>query len=88
MEVDAPEPDRLVLADIAYRGWVATRDSMPAEIRRDGPFRSVAIPAGRSRVEMRYEPASYRVGLFLTSIVVTLAGIWWPMAGVARRPPA
>ena len=64
---------RLVLADPPYPGWsvsVDGRSRRPAQ--QDGLFRAVDLPAGRHRVEWRFEPRSVRYGLYLS--LATLAG--------------
>jgi hypothetical protein len=62
LRVSAPAPDTLILAEVAYPGWVATVNGEPVPIGRAatiGPaaiFRSIAVPAGTSSVELRYRP--------------------------------
>lgn len=70
LDVDARSADRLVLADVFYPGWRATIDGVDAPIDREGPFRSVAIPAGSHRVAFAYVPWSYRFGLFLSAMTL------------------
>lgn len=66
LDVEAPTKDWLVLSDVLLPGWGATVNDRPAAIdRADGVFRRVPIPAGRSVVEFRYQPTSFRIGLFL-----------------------
>lgn len=63
----------LILSDSYYPGWRASLDGEPATIHRANyAFRGVAVPAGRHRVEMRYEPASFRVGLFVSLVALAL----------------
>jgi hypothetical protein len=58
----------LVYSESYAPGWRAWVDGAPAPIRRaNGLFMAVALgKAGSSQVEFRYEPASFRLGLFLT----------------------
>jgi uncharacterized membrane protein YfhO len=66
LDVEAPTKDWLVLSDVLLPGWGATVNDRPAAIdRADGVFRRVQVPAGRSVVEFRYQPTSFRIGLFL-----------------------
>jgi hypothetical protein len=59
----------LVLTDSAYPGWQVLVDGKPAGWRLYGEcFRAVDIPAGTQRVEWRYAPDTFRVGLFLSCI--------------------
>jgi hypothetical protein len=67
IDVAAPRDGYLVLSDAYYPGWTATVDSQSAEIERaDIMFRAVKIPAGQHRVEMRYQPQSFSVGLVIS----------------------
>ncbi len=71
LTVDAPVPATLRLADQYYPGWRSTLDGAALPIHRavEAPvFRAVAVPAGRHRIAFRYEPASYRLGLFLACL--------------------
>jgi len=57
-------PAALVLADAWYPGWEATLDGAPAAIAlADTAFRAVMVPEGEHRVEMRYRPRSFRLGI-------------------------
>jgi hypothetical protein len=60
-------PALLVLSEVDTPGWRATVNSVPAEIVRvDGVLRGVAVPAGYSRVEMRYRPMPVYAGAVVT----------------------
>ncbi|HPQ40791.1 MAG TPA: hypothetical protein PLV45_10495, partial [bacterium] len=43
---------------------------------------AVEIPAGRSRVTLRYEPVSYRVGAFVS---LAAAAVWLALLVLTRR---
>jgi hypothetical protein len=61
----------LVLMDTFYPGWKAWVDGKPAPLRpANWVGRQVSLAPGAHAVEMRFEPAAVRVGLFLS-----LAGI-------------
>ena len=65
-EATAPSPAWLVLTDTYYPGWRASVNGDPAPLAiANYAFRAVSIPAGTSTVVFSYEPASYRIGLFL-----------------------
>jgi hypothetical protein len=67
-------PALLVLSEVDVPGWVATVNSAKAEIVRvDGVLRGIAIPAGRSRVELYYRPMPVYFGAVLT--VLTFLGV-------------
>jgi hypothetical protein len=70
-------PAALFLRDSAYPGWNARVDGkpVPVELPKVG-FRSVAVPAGEHTVEFWYEPATFRVGLFVSLVAcAALAGV-------------
>jgi hypothetical protein len=94
-EVDEPEhvvirtrgsrPAVLVLADAFYPGWQARLDGAPTPLlRADTAFRAVLVPPGTHRVEMRYRPRSFRLGVGLATLatVVLAAGAVASLAGV------
>jgi hypothetical protein len=77
VNVNAMAPAILVLADAYYPGWKAYVDG------RDEPIfpayhvsRGVIVPAGNHVVEFRYAPASFRIGLWIsTATLLAAAGI-------------
>jgi hypothetical protein len=85
LEATARRPGELVLTDLHYPGWKVTVDGEPAEMHRvNYLLRGTTLPAGRHRVEFRYEPASYRVGWIVS--LIALAGLIAAVAvGVQRR---
>jgi hypothetical protein len=90
VEVGTPGPVLLRLADLWYPDWTARVDGkLTPIIKADYLLRAVAVPAGRHRVEFRYESPAVMRGLLLSimSLLVVLAGFawsWW----TSRRPPA
>jgi hypothetical protein len=59
--------DYRVITQNAMPGWRAWVDGRPqALFLADGIFLGVPLPKGASRVEISYEPASFRLGLFLS----------------------
>ncbi len=88
IDVDTPGPALLRLADLWYPDWKAYVDGRATPVlRADYLLRAVAVPAGRHRVEFRFESAAVRNGLLLSlaSLLVVLAGFaasWW----LGRRP--
>ena len=71
VEADTTTPGYLTLADTFDPGWSAAVDGRPAPIRPAWlTFRAVFLPAGTHRVDFRYEPAGFRLGL-----AVSLAGL-------------
>ena len=64
----------LVLADSFYPGWRVYVDGKEAKILRANLFfRAVSLPPGKHRVEFRYKPVSFTIGLVIS--MLTLCGI-------------
>jgi len=82
----------VVIADPAYPGWRVTVDGKPARgLVANYLFRAVAVPAGRHVVEWKYDPTSFRFGLFISLAALALvAGAWAGRAVTCRgaRPCA
>jgi hypothetical protein len=76
VRIATDEPELLEVADLAYPGWTAAVDGEETGIvPADGAGRAVRVPAGSHRVLMRFEPASFRVGVALTVAgLLALAG--------------
>jgi hypothetical protein len=74
LEASAPaQGATLILTDSYFPGWRAWVDRSPARVERVGEgFRGVVLAAGNHTVEMRYRPASYRVGLFVSLVALAL----------------
>jgi len=81
-EVEARGRGLAVFSEMAFPGWRAEVDGRPAPLLTvHGLLRGVPVPAGRHRVELRYEPASYRAGTYCTVLASALtAGL-----AVSRR---
>jgi hypothetical protein len=73
-------PGRVTLAEVWYPGWVATLDGAPAEIARDGLFRSVTARAGGQDLIFEFRPATVYAGS-----VLSLFGALAAAYGLRRR---
>jgi len=63
----------VVLSDAYYPGWRAWVDGKPATIYiANGAFRAVRVGPGEHDVEMRFEPGSFRLGLFATLLAAAI----------------
>jgi hypothetical protein len=70
-------PGTLVFSEVFYPGWRAFIDARPALLlRANGALRAVNLDAGTHRVDLMFQPAADRVGLFMT-----LAG-WAAVCGM------
>ena len=85
IETETPaSPARMVLTDTCFPGWQATVDGHAKKIDRfAGLLRSVRVPPGKSRVEMRYRPWGFRLGLWTTLV----SGWFLTLALSARGQP-
>ena len=64
----------LVVADTYHPGWRARLDGQSVPIfPADLLFRAVSVPAGAHTVELEYEPASFRLGVWLAAVGGVLA---------------
>jgi hypothetical protein len=71
VRVDARGRGLLVLSEIAFPGWRARVDGRPAPVyTADYLLRAIPVTKGRHKVALTYEPASYRVGLFLSALAL------------------
>jgi hypothetical protein len=74
-----------VLTDVDYPGWKATVDGRPTAIERvNYLMRGVVVPAGPHRVELRYEPLSWRIG-WIISLIALLCVAAAALVGLRRR---
>jgi hypothetical protein len=70
-------PGLLVLSEIDYPGWQAYVNGKKAEIyRTDGILRGVFIEPGTHTVTFRYFPRSFKIGLALTSMTLTIFALF------------
>ena len=93
LECEAQDRAFVVLADTWVPGWTAQVDGTPTPVHRvDQLARGVAVPAGRHRVELRYDPPGWSLGARLTRFGLLLwialaVGAWlWPRFGRTGDP--
>ena len=92
VRVSTAERTLLVLSDSLYPGWTATLDGAPTPIlATNGLARGVVVPPGEHDVVFRYEPSSWRRGLWLSGVggVLWLGvfGVGWGRGKRLRRYP-
>lgn len=71
----------LFLSDTYYPGWKAYVDSVPSKLyRANYAFRAVAVPTGDHTVEFRYEPDSWKLGIYgtATGVLLCILLMVWP----------
>lgn len=87
LKVRAPRAGTLEVADVVSPGWRTEMGGRVVETAAEvGLVRRVEVPAGESVVRWVYEPASYRVGVFLSA--AGLFGTLFLLVGTSwrRRP--
>jgi hypothetical protein len=89
--VEATRPALLVISQMDYPGWQARLDGKTVPVlRADYAFQAVAVPAGRSTVELRFRPRSLYVGATLSGlgllVVAACIGLPWWSRRRAHRP--
>jgi hypothetical protein len=88
VEVDQAANGLLVFSEIDYPGWKATIDGKQVPIlRTNAILRSVEVPAGQHRVEMRFEPLSVKAGLAISgfTLALILACSLWCLIGYVQK---
>jgi hypothetical protein len=84
LEGETPLPGLLVVCEQFDPAWRARVDGRPAAIfPADHLFVGVPIPTGARRVELTYEPASYRAGAF--GMLVALGCLCGLLVGGRKR---
>jgi hypothetical protein len=83
----------LVLSEMYYPGWKAEVDGDPAVIHKvDGAFRGIIVPAGDSRVVLRYLPRSFVLGATLSLLAfvgtIVFCAVAWRRSGADRSGDA
>ncbi|BCM93272.1 hypothetical protein IAD21_05161 [Abditibacteriota bacterium] len=73
LTINAPADGQLVLMDTFFPGWKARVDGRD-ELIRPANFvgRAVSVTAGAHRIEMWFEPASVRLGIFFSLVTLSL----------------
>jgi hypothetical protein len=87
IDVEMATDGLVVLSDLWDPGWKVFVEGRPMPIQRvNHAFRGVALPRGRSSLEFRYEPASFRLGLYALLVALVLTAAW--AAWVIRTRPS
>jgi hypothetical protein len=84
--VHADRRSEVVLSDVYYPGWHATVDGHPVRIDRvDYLLRGVPVPPGTHRVELSYDPASFRIGWLVSLVALVSVAATAAVAMYRRR---
>ncbi|MEW6304882.1 MAG: YfhO family protein [Verrucomicrobiota bacterium] len=78
LEVESPHAVVLVVAQPHYPAWKARVNGQPAALlRANHAFQAVIVPAGKSRVSLRYEDRAFRLGALLSVLTLACAAVAW-----------
>ncbi|MBM3464479.1 MAG: YfhO family protein [Armatimonadetes bacterium] len=67
VEVTSDRDTFVVFSELAYPGWIATVDGQPTPILiANSIFRAVPVKAGMHRIDMRFAPTSFHLGLLMS----------------------
>lgn len=86
--LDAPAPSgaALVLSENFYPGWTATVDGQPAKAERAMlSLMAVALPAGATTIELRFDSEPYATGRGITLLMAGLALLLIPAGALLDR---
>jgi hypothetical protein len=74
---EAPEAAWLLALRSYFPGWRATVNGGPVEIRRANvAYMAIPLTQGTNRIQLRYEPASFRIGAVISVVsLLTLASV-------------
>lgn len=76
VQVNAPQPGIVVLADTFAPGWKATLDGAPCSILRvNGLFRGIAVPAAAHHIMFTYRPVSFLMGMGVSLSALAFAAL-------------
>jgi hypothetical protein len=86
LEVEAAAEGMLVLSEVYYPGWRARVDGREVGVQRvDHALRGLELDKGVHRVELAYDPMSFKVGFLVTVVALCLAGGVALLTTVGRR---
>ncbi len=85
-DISSAMPGLLFISQSYHPGWMATVNGQEAEVlRTNGAFQGVRVPAGRSRVELRFDPASYKLGAAISLVAAIVLVSMAPVDFYLRR---
>ena len=86
VECNLPRPGRVEIKENHYSGWKATSGGNSVPIEHPDGWMVVDLPAGRSKVELRYRPWDVPVGITLMVVGLALA-VWCVVLPDPVAPP-
>jgi hypothetical protein len=87
VETQAKSQALLVLSEMYYPGWKTEVDGVPATIHKvDGALRGIVVPAGSSRIVLRYAPRSVALGATLSLLAFVGALVFGAVTWRRTKP--
>lgn len=86
LEAEVAADGILVLSEVYYPGWQARVDGQKTRIyRANHALRALPLEAGSHRVELVYAPLSFKIGFFISAIVLTITACVAVWGTIHRR---
>jgi hypothetical protein len=78
LDVEAAEPSLVVIAQAFYHPWQAYVDGSKVPLwRANYAFQALEVPAGRHRVQVRYEDGGFKTGIWVSGVTLAGCGMGW-----------
>jgi hypothetical protein len=86
LEVDTPDAALLFMSETYYPGWKAYVDGREEEIlRANYVFRAIPVGPGSHRIEVVYDPLSFKVGLAVSLLTIVIPLTVWALFARRKR---
>jgi len=86
LEVKTPEAAFLFMSETHYPGWKAQVDGREEEIlRANYVFRAIPVGPGSHRIEVVYEPLTFKIGLAVSLLTIVMLVTIWVILTIRRR---
>jgi hypothetical protein len=77
-QVEADGPLMVVIGQTFYHQWRAYVDGQPVTLlRANYAFQAVPTPAGKHRIQLKYEDRPFRSGALITGLTVCVCLVGW-----------
>ena len=87
IEASTPRDGYLLLSEIYYPGWKAYVDGAETKIfRADWTLRTIPVKSGSHRIDVRFEPDSFRRGMWITIVTLALCSAGMVYSTKRRSP--
>lgn len=88
VQVATPGRQLLILSESFHPGWTARVDAVPCEVLPVyGDFMGCVVEEGTHEVVFRFDPLSFRAGLWLSALSLAFTAAWCLGIATRRRSP-